>query len=121
MPKAVLALCTLLLALSIDGSADRAAMAFASPLEASAQDSGLVQAVRFDCRCAQAWAPAWAPRKYWQWDSRPIWDDPWRVLRPNFWGSPEPHRVPADIWACKWHLPPAHDWRRHRRQCRAWQ
>jgi hypothetical protein len=65
-------------------------------------------------------AREWAPREFWQWDHRPIWDDPWTVLRPTIWGSPEPYVVPADIWACKWHLPPAHPWRWHRRRCRAW-
>ena len=25
-----------------------------------------------------------------------VWDDPWMVLQPNFWGSAEPHFVPAD-------------------------
>ena len=48
-------------------------------------------------------------RHYWRWDHRPVWDDPWEVLEPTIWGSPEPHYVPADIWARKWH--PAH--RRH--------
>jgi hypothetical protein len=64
------------------------------------------------CDCARDWPH----RQYWQWDHRPIWDDPWLVLEPNFWGSPEPHLVPADIWARKWH--PPHDWRSHRRHAR---
>lgn len=66
-------------------------------------------------------APEWPHRQYWQWGDRPIWDDPWVVLRPNFWGSPEPHVVPADIWACKWHLPSARPSRWQRRQCPEWQ
>jgi hypothetical protein len=68
-----------------------------------------------------AYAQQWSPRTYWQWDERPIWDDPWTVLRPNFWGSPEPYLMPADIWACEWHLPGVRYWRWHRRHCRSWQ
>ena len=64
------------------------------------------------CNCARDWPH----RQYWQWDHRPIWDDPWLVLKPNFWGSPEPHLVPADIWARKWH--PPYDWRAHHRHAR---
>jgi hypothetical protein len=91
----------------------------ASPgeLAAAAWTGGHAQNIGFDCRCERNWGP----REYWRWDHRPIWDDPWRVLKPNFWGSPEPHLVPADIWACKWHLPSARLWRRHRRQCPAWE
>jgi hypothetical protein len=65
------------------------------------------------CHCAREWAH----REYWQWDHRPIWDDPSLVLKPNFWGSPAPHLVPADIWARKWHLPWLHH-RLHRRHAR---
>lgn len=54
----------------------------------------------------------WRQRHYWQWDGRPVWDDPWEVLRPTIWGSAEPHFVPANIWARKWH--PAYLHRRHR-------
>lgn len=58
----------------------------------------------------------WHQRHYWRWDHRPIWDDPWEVLQPTIWGSAEPHYVPADVWARKWH--PAHPhhwaWRRYR-------
>lgn len=65
------------------------------------------------CDCARDWPH----RQYWQWDHRPIWDDPWLVLKPNFFGSPEPHLVPADIWARKWHPPWLHRWRhRHARR-----
>lgn len=66
------------------------------------------------CECARDWPH----RMYWQWDHRPIWDDPWLVLKPNFWGSPEPHLVPADIWAHKWHPPWLHYWRLHHRHAR---
>jgi hypothetical protein len=62
------------------------------------------------CNCSGEWAH----RQYWQWDHRPIWDDPWLVLKPNFWGSPLPHLVPANVWARKWHLPWLHRWRGHR-------
>lgn len=56
----------------------------------------------------------WPSREYWRWDHRPTWDDPWVVLRPTIWGSPEPYLVPANIWARKWHLPRRHRWhRRH--------
>lgn len=61
------------------------------------------------CPCSREWAP----RQYWQWDHRPIWDDPWLVLKPNFWGSSLPHLVPANVWARKWHLPWLHRWRAH--------
>lgn len=71
-----------------------------------------VQKIHYVCRCARQWPH----RLYWQWDDRPIWDDPWRVLKPNFWGSPEPHLVPADIWAREWHLPRRHYWGWHHRQ-----
>ena len=60
-----------------------------------------------DPRCARRWPP----RQYWQWDQRPIWDDPWTVLQPNFWGSPEPYFVPADQWAHEWHPPWIRHWR----------
>jgi hypothetical protein len=33
------------------------------------------------------------------------------VLRPNFWGSPEPYFVPADQWAHEWHPPWVRHWR----------
>ena len=55
----------------------------------------------------------WRERHYWRWDHRPVWDDPWEVLRPNFWGSPEPHFVPADVWARKWHPAHWHHWAHH--------
>ena len=77
------------------------------------------QTIAVTCHCARDWPH----RQYWQWDHRPVWDDPWAVLKPNFWGSPEPHLVPADIWACKWHLPSARTWtrpRRWHRQCPEW-
>jgi len=120
MRKAVPALCVLLLVVSIEGLAPHAAaMPFTAPAElgTATAGGGLVQRVHCGRRCALEW-----PRRhYWQWGDRPAWDDPWVVLRPNFWGSPEPHLVPADIWACKWHLPPGPHWRRHRRQCPTWQ
>lgn len=56
----------------------------------------------------------WRQRHYWRWDHRPVWDDPWEVLRPTIWGSPEPHFVPADVWARKWRPAYFHHWpRRH--------
>ena len=55
----------------------------------------------------------WHQRHYWRWDHRPVWDDPWEVLRPTIWGSAEPHYVPADIWARKWHPAHWHHWAHH--------
>jgi hypothetical protein len=115
MRKAASAASILLLVLCISSLADAAAaMTFFLPAPAARNDERL-QPVPVGCRCDAAWAP----RQYWQWDHRPVWDDPWRVLRPNFWGSPEPHLVPADIWACKWHLP-NRSWRWRHRQCPVW-
>jgi hypothetical protein len=53
----------------------------------------------------------WAPRQYWQWDAQPLWPEPW-TLRPFYWESLNPPRVPANVWARKWHLP--------RYRCRRW-
>jgi hypothetical protein len=53
----------------------------------------------------------WRQRHYWRWDHRPVWDDPWEMLRPTIWGSAEPHYVPADVWARKWHPAHHHHWR----------
>ena len=118
MRKAILAVFILLSALSIDGVAQRAAAITISAPAASGWTNNRLQPARYR-------PLTWAPRQYWQWDHRPVWDDPWAVLRPNFWGSAEPHLVPADIWACKWHLPSdqpwARDWRWRRRLCPAWQ
>lgn len=87
---------------------------------AAIRDSSPLRQIHVVCRCGRTWPH----RQYWQWDNHPIWDNPWLVLKPNFWGSPEPHLVPAAIWACKWHLPSARpwtpSWRRHPRQCRPW-
>lgn len=59
------------------------------------------------------YAKRWHQRHYWRWDHRPIWDDPWQVLRPTIWGSAEPHYVPANIWARKWHPAHWHQWAHH--------
>jgi hypothetical protein len=56
---------------------------------------------------------SWRQRRYWRWDHRPVWDDPWEVLRPTIWGSPEPHVVPANVWARKWHPAHWHHWAHH--------
>ena len=122
MHRAVLAAFAMAAALSAVEPANRAAAmaagAWSEPSLVKLNANG-VQIVDAGCdwRCARKFPP----RHYWQWDDRPIWDDPWAVLEPNFWGSPEPHLVPADIWACEWHLPATQSWRRHRRQCPAWQ
>lgn len=70
-----------------------------NPAAATAPDA-FVHTIGWSCRCVRNWGP----REYWRWDHRPIWDDPWAVLKPNFFGSPEPHLVPAEIWARKWRL-----------------
>jgi hypothetical protein len=92
-------------------TANRAAAMTAAPLyeiAPPAQDASSVQIVHFICdwKCARRWPP----RQYWQWDQRPVWDDPWTVLQPNIMGSPEPRFVPADRWAHEWHPP----WMRYR-------
>jgi hypothetical protein len=46
----------------------------------------------------------WAPRQYWQWDAQPLGPEPW-TWRPIYWRSLNPPRVPANVWARKWHLP----------------
>jgi hypothetical protein len=75
--------------------------AVASERTAVAQDGRSDSMIVCDWKCARRWPP----RQYWQWDQRPIWDDPWAGLRPNIWGSPEPYVVPADRWAHEWHPP----------------
>jgi hypothetical protein len=114
MDKIVIAGAMLASALVV-GTATGAAAMPAAPrmaLPPAAADSVLMQKIHYTCRCARQWPH----RQYWQWDDRPIWDDPWRVLKPNFWGSPEPHLVPAEIWARQWHLPREHYWRWHHRR-----
>ncbi len=83
------------------------AFSAAAPAERTAASEYGGRPVHRHCDCARDWPH----RHYWQWDHRPIWDDPWLILKPNFFGSPEPHLVPADIWARKWH--PPHYWRAH--------
>jgi hypothetical protein len=80
-----------------------------SELARASPDANGIYMAHFTCdpRCARRWPP----RQYWQWDERPIWDDPSAVLRPNFWGSPEPYFVPADQWAHEWHPPWVRRWR----------
>jgi hypothetical protein len=95
-------------------SANRAsAMTAAAPSEfaPAAPAAARVHTAHFTCdpRCARRWAP----RQYWQWGQRPVRDDPWTVLQPNFWGSPEPYFVPADQWAHEWHPPWIRHWRPH--------
>lgn len=118
MPKPLLLAAAFAAVISTGGPIGRAAaMPPAAPMAVyrAAPAPTFMDRVCFGCRRKIAWAP----REYWQWDHRPVWDDPWAVLRPNFWGSPEPYLVPADIWACKWHLPSRRDWR-HRRHCGVW-
>ncbi len=83
----------------------------AAPAAEKALAAGYAVPRATPCECARDWPH----RRYWQWDHRPIWDDPWVVLKPNFWGSPEPHLVPANVWARKWHPPRLHHWRAHHR------
>jgi len=88
-----------------------AAMAPAMPSErtTAAKDARSLRTVDFICdwKCARRWPQ----QQYWQWDQRPIWDDPGTVLRPNILGSPEPYLEPADRWAHQWHPPWIRYWR----------
>ena len=101
MRSRIVAIAAVAAAVSVGVSANRAA-AFppASPAKLAMAAWNGRGAQNIDCRCARTWGA----REYWRWDHRPIWDDPWQVLKPNFWGSPEPHVVPADVWARKWRL-----------------
>ncbi|MGH7248020.1 MAG: hypothetical protein ACREH9_07945 [Pseudomonadota bacterium] len=104
MRKAAFAGAVVALTLLIAAANTAAAMSVTpslGPAYAAAKHHGAAQIIHF----ARQRAEQWAPREYWQWDNRPIWDHPWEVLRPNFWGSPEPYLVPADVWVRKWHLP----------------
>lgn len=87
------------------------AMAATAPSELAhaTPSASAVQMAHFSCdpRCARRWPP----RQYWQWDQRPVWDDPRTVLQPNFWGSPEPYFVPADQWTHEWRPPWIRHWR----------
>lgn len=115
MPKIVVAEAVLALALAFGAATNRATTAPAAPRSEvfrAAGDAGPAQKIRYACRCARQWPY----RHYWRWDGRPVWDDPWRVLKPNLWGSPEPHLVPADSWARKWYLRRAYDRRWPHRQ-----
>jgi hypothetical protein len=109
MPRAAIAAAVFVAAL-LTGvwSHPAAAMGPAAPaaLAAAARAGTRVQAIH-DVR-------RWRQRHYWRWDHRPVWDDPWEVLQPTIWGSPEPHYVPADVWARKWHLGHLHHWARRR-------
>jgi hypothetical protein len=103
MVKAVIAWAVLASVLVLGAATPRAtALPIAPPVALiSTTWSGAMQKVHY----RRSWRREWAPREYWRWDHRPTWDDPWRVLKPTIWGSPEPHLVPAEIWARKWHLP----------------
>ena len=61
------------------------------------------------CECGENWGY----RHYWQWG----WHRPWAlpVVPPGerYWWSLDPPRVPADIWARKWHPPDVYHWARH--------
>lgn len=96
---------------------DATAMPFASAagLAPSAASDALAQEVHYSCRCERAWPH----REYWQWGwHHPPWQTPWN--EPDYFWSLDPPRIPADIWARKWHLPRFHHCRWRRRQCRAW-
>lgn len=67
----------------------------------------LVSGARF-CRCERDWGP----RLNWQWGwHHPPWQTPWN--EPTYFWSLDPPRVPADVWARKWHPPRIHGRRRH--------
>ena len=94
-------------ALLLGVAPDRAnAMGPAAPAALAAGYRDPVQAIHYEKRPL-------GRRHYWRWDHRPVWDDPWEVLEPTIWGSPEPHYVPADIWARKWHPAHWHHWAHH--------
>ena len=107
----VVAFATAGLALPMAPVNHAAAVTAAAPSELAlaTPDTSDLHLARYSCgpQCARQWPP----RQYWQWDKRPIWDDPWAVLQPNFWGSPEPYFVPADQWAHEWHPPWVRHWR----------
>lgn len=93
---------------------DATAMPFASAAGLAPSDA-LAQEVHYSCRCERAWPH----REYWQWGwHHPPWQTPWN--EPDYFWSLDPPRIPADIWARKWHLPRFHHCRWRRRQCRAW-
>jgi hypothetical protein len=106
MDRAILTAFAIAALLPVVAPANRA-MAITPERMATAQEARSIRLVDFVCdrRCARRWPP----RQYWQWDQRPIWDDPWTTLQPTIWGSPEPYLVPADRWAHEWHPP----WIRH--------
>jgi hypothetical protein len=92
----------------VNGAAAMTATA-QSELALATRNASDLHTARFSCD--RGCARRWPPRQYWQWDERPIWDDPSAVLQPNFWGSPEPYFVPADQWAHEWHPPWMRHWR----------
>jgi hypothetical protein len=110
MPKAAIAAAAFAAAVLIGvWSRPAAAIGPAAPaaLAAAGRYSAPVRTIHYARR-------PWRQRRYWRWDGRPVWDDPWEVLRPTIWGSAEPHFVPADVWARKWHPAHIHHWtRRH--------
>lgn len=111
MDRATLTAFAIAALLTVTASGNHAAaMRPAAPSEsaAAAWNAPSVRTVDFVCdwKCARRWPQ----RQYWQWDQRHVWDDPWTVLRPTIWGSPEPDLVPADRWAHEWHPP----WIRYR-------
>ena len=111
MHRASLTAFALAALLPVMAPANRAeAMTMAAPPErAAAADARSLRTVDFVCdwKCGRRW------RQYWQWDQRPVWDDPWTLLHPNIMGSPEPYVMRADRWAHQWHPPWIRYWHTH--------
>ena len=77
-----------------------AAAPLMAPKELSVPARSLLLQRAWFCRCEREWAP----RLYWQWGRHhPPWQTPWN--EPTYFWSLDPPRVPADLWARKWHLP----------------
>jgi hypothetical protein len=106
MDRAILTAFVIAALLAVIAPASRAAaMTPATPSDRAAATQGARSVRTVDFVCDWKCARRWPPRQYWRWDRRPIWDDPWTVLQPTIWGSPEPDLVPADRWAHQWHPP----------------
>lgn len=110
MPKIAIATIVVAAALVIGAWSHPAAAMAPAALPAALSAAGGYNALVTPVHYAKH---GWRQRRYWRWDHRPIWDDPWEVLQPTIWGSPEPHVVPADVWARKWHPAHWHHWGHH--------
>ena len=105
----VMAIAVGVLVLAIAPASRAVAMAPTAPSELAPASPNAIRLHAAHVSCDPRCARRWPPRQYWQRDQRSVWDDPWTVLQPNFWGSPEPYFVPTDQWAHEWRPP----WIRH--------